>query len=420
MKNIPTKFGYLPVAAISNEEKVDAFIARYIPVLHRYGGQRWHAGMISRPAPLFFFIVTGGTEGKILDLREKRRQMAPKEPVLLVAHPGNNSLPAALEVLARLQQDGNRGKIFYLSGPEATASFRQISEAAGDVKAFHALRQARIGLMGAPSDWLVASSPDPETVHQVWGPQVLPMPWEELKAIMAAVGETELQPTLDSLLSKAAELREPSPTEVSDAVRVYLALKHLSSDRRLDAVTIRCFDLIQELKTTACFALSQLNDQGLVAGCEGDLASTVAMLWIRKLLDQTSWMANPAQVDTAENALWLAHCTIPRSMAKAYRLRSHFESGLGVGIEGQLAEGPVTVFRIGGRSLQKLWCAQGQLLQTGDAQNLCRTQVKVHITEGGRVEELLRAPLGNHLVLVRGHHAHGLHRWWQMMMAQTP
>jgi hypothetical protein len=32
----------------------------------------------------------------------------------------------------------------------------------------------------------------------------------------------------------------------------------------------------------------------------------------------------------------LAHCTVPRTMVRAYDVRTHFESGLGVAVAGDL------------------------------------------------------------------------------------
>ncbi len=174
---------------------------------------------------------------------------------------------------------------------------------------------------------------------------------------------------------------------------------------------MRCFDLVLNQQTTGCFALAQLADDGVIAGCEGDLVSTVALLWAKKLLGATPWMANPAQLDSESNTLWMAHCTVPRTLVENYRLRSHFESGLGVGIQGTLPEGPVTLLRIGGAGMDRLWLAEGEILRSGNAENLCRTQVEIQLTNGGTVTDLLRAPLGNHLVLALGHHLDRLQRW---------
>jgi L-fucose isomerase-like protein len=195
-----------------------------------------------------------------------------------------------------------------------------------------------------------------------------------------------------------------------------LGLKHLVSQHHFDAVTLRCFDLILNSKITGCFALAQLNDEGIVAACEGDLVSTVGMLWAYRLLGQSPWMANPVRLDKEDNTLWMAHCTVPRSVVEEYRLRSHFESGLGVALQGRLRINAVTLIRIGGKSMKRVWLADGEILQAGDDGDLCRTQVRVRLSSNVSVLELLHAPLGNHLVLIHGHHAEHMRRWWKDMI----
>jgi len=412
-----THFGYIPIASFLQQQEFDHLIADYTPALKNIGGQQGNSKMITNQAPLFYFVITGGTEQKILNLRAKRLKLIPTEPVFLLAHPGNNSLPASLEVLGRLQQDGEKGHIFFLKGPDDHVGLQKIKSAVFDLEVKYALQQSRIGLVGAPSDWLVASSPNPVTVQKIWGPEVIPIELDELYQLIKTVPKKAVEPFLESLVSRAVELMEPSQVELEDAVRVYLAIKQLVEKYKLEAITLRCFDLIIKLKTTGCFALAQLNDEGIIAGCEGDLVSTVGMLLAFKLIKQNSWMANPVQIDIARNTFWLAHCTVAKCIVKEYRLRSHFESALSVGIQGRFPTGPVTLIRIGGKAMDKIWLAEGEILQTGDAENICRTQVEIHLTRGGNVKDLLRNPLGNHLVTVQGNHLDRIRSWWETMIS---
>ena len=411
------RFGYLPIVPemAPSEEAVRQIIADYAPHLESVGGERWSEEQLADPAPLFYFLLTGGTESEVLRLREERNKSAPDEPVFLLAHAGNNSLPASLEVLARLQQDGAPGRIFFLKGPEDAGGYQQIADAAHDLNVRRALRRSRIGCVGEPSDWLVASTPDPTIVQEVWGPEVVPIDLEPVEQAVRSMPEEAIPPHVDSLMVQATDTEEPARADVEEAARVYRALKRAVDQYNLDALTVRCFDLVLDLGTTGCFALAQLNDEGVIAGCEGDLVSTLGLLWAYKLLGEVGWMANPAQVDRSRNALWLAHCTVPRSLVQGYRLRSHFESGLGVGIQGTLPAGPITLLRIGGRALDRLWLAEGAIRQAGYAENLCRTQAEVQLTADGDVEQLLRAPLGNHLIMISGHHAARMRSWWEMM-----
>ena len=133
-------------------------------------------------------VGTGGTEATILRLHAARQAAVPGEPLLLVTHPAHNSLPAALEALARLQQDGARGRIAHLGGPDDEPGLARLSEALADLRAFRRLHQSRIGLVGTPSDWLVASVPAAEAVRRTWGPEIAAV---ALEGVLEAV-DTEL------------------------------------------------------------------------------------------------------------------------------------------------------------------------------------------------------------------------------------
>jgi L-fucose isomerase-like protein len=409
-------FGYIPVGSLLMEHQQEDPTAEYAPALEKIGGQRWDHESISEPLPLFYFVATGGSEQKILQLREEREQTSPGEPVLLLAHPGNNSLPAALEVLARLQQDGARGRILYLRGPDDDQGFQQVAASVRDVEVLLRMRRLRIGLVGEPSDWLVASTPDPETVRRIWGPEIVPLGLDTLGDLIASIPDEVLEAPIDALIDGAASVHEPTREDLAEAVRIHLALKDLVAEHHLDAVSVRCFDLVSRRRTTGCLALARLNDAGVAAGCEGDLVSTLSMLWIRTLLEQTAWMANMAGIEARRNVLKLAHCTVPLQLTTDFSLRSHFESGLGVSIRGMLAGGPVTLVRVGGRHLDRIWLAEGSIIGTEPDDRLCRTQADVRLTEDEPVSALLDRPLGNHVVLTAGHHADRLRRWWEMII----
>jgi L-fucose isomerase-like protein len=364
-------FHYIPVASsfLSGEE-FEQIAAEYAGALERVGGVRVGPESIGTSARLAFFVLTGGTERRILELREKRAAVAPDEPALLAAYSGRNSLPAALEVLARLQQDGAAGSIVLLDGPWHETGLGSSGEGGRPFAPGRALRGRRIGLVGGPSDWLVASSPAPSLVRDVWGAEVVELPMGEL----FVSGD------------------------------VYVGLRRLVNEHGLDAIALRCFDLVTERGITGCLALSRLADEGVVAGCEGDLVSTLAMLWVRERLGEPSWMANPARVDAGANELTLAHCTVPTCMVSGHTLTTHFESGLGTAIRGDVPTGPVTLVRIGGRGLDRLWLAEGEVIASHPEETMCRTQARLRLRSGyGSASDLLERPLGNHLVLTRGH-----------------
>jgi L-fucose isomerase-like protein len=323
---------------------------------------------------------------------------------VLVAHPLHNSLPAALEAMARLHADGTRGRIVQVDHREPT----RLATAVADVAAIHRLHRTRLGLVGAPSPWLVASVPDAALLRARWGVELVPID------IADTIDDYR---NVDADRARAVAVRfagrtDPSP-ELADAASLHPVLVDAIDRAGVDAVAVRCFDYLDALTTSGCVALAELNDTGMVAGCEGDVASSVAMILVRALFDQPSWMANPAAIDEEHDRVLLAHCTVAPSLVEDVELHTHFESGLGVGLRGRFAPGWVTLLRLGGPALERLWVSEAELERSGAADDICRTQVTVRL-DGVPAASLLEAPLGNHLLLFHGRHRDRIERWWRL------
>ena len=395
-------------------------IQPFLDALAGLGGREAPAGAVEGGGPVALLVTTGGTEAEVLRLRALREAACPGEPLLLVTLPAHNSLPAALESLARVRQEGGRGRIVHLAAPADAPSLDRLAAALSDLRVRERLHRARVGLVGVPSDWLVASVPSAASVREVWGPLVVPVGLEEVLDANLDEPDEEALERAEALRDGAAALREPSEEDLRRASGVLPALSAAVARERLDAVAVRCFDLVTRRGTSGCLALSALNDAGTVAACEGDLASAVAMLWVKELLGSASFMANPSDADPEAGLLRLAHCTVPLSLVTRFELRSHFESGLGVALAGTLPPGAVTLLRLGGPRLEELFLAEGEVVPAPRREDLCRTQVDVRLAPAA-VAELLERPLGNHLVLVPGRHAARLrsYRDWAVALGRN-
>lgn len=416
MEEIKIKYGFIPIASlittISPEDIAKELQVGLNQLEIRHVDDSW----ISRDIPILFFVLTGGTEQTTYKLIIERKKHFSNEPIIILAHPGNNSLPASLEILARLKQEGIKGRIIYLDETSNKDCWKDIEKTLKYFDVFYKLRKTRIGLIGEPSDWLIASTIDKEIIKKNWGAEIVNISIDELKGAIQKITEEEIEDEHFAFVNKAAGVKEPSKKELRNVVKVYAALKKIVDEYKIESLSIRCFDLVTDLKTTGCFALSKLNDIGIVAGCEGDIVSTIGMIWASYLTDQIPWMANPSRIDEQNNSLWLAHCTVPIGMVENYKLRSHFESGLGVGIEGEISKGKTTLFRLGGNNLDKLWISNAEIIQSGADENLCRTQALVKLHGSNKVTDLLNEPLGNHMLLLRGNYTKELTAWWEIFV----
>jgi len=245
-------------------------------------------------------ILTGGVEQETL-----RVAAALEEPVILLAHPWHNSLPAALELLACLHADGRRAAILY---GKPTELGEQLAEQVQLADVWRKFAPARLGLLGQPSDWLVASGVSRGRIWEL-GIELIEIGMEELLARIRALDARDFAGDLQVLKTQAHGIDEPDDAALIGALRIYHALHGLVQEYKLDAFTIRCFDLVNELKNTGCYALSRLNDQGITAGCEGDLQALFSMHLARAPTGAAAFMGNLARIDRLSRTVLLAHCT---------------------------------------------------------------------------------------------------------------
>ncbi|MFP4198646.1 MAG: fucose isomerase [Halanaerobium sp.] len=341
------------------------------------------------------FIKSGGSESIFAENVEYLPQ-----PAYLLATELHNSLPASLEILSFLNAEGLNGQILHGEMEELVA---EIEELAAYKKVRDSIAEARLGIIGQPSDWLIGSQVDYEHAAHHWGTEFVELELEEIYQALEGVDPAKAKRIAADFLDNAAEIVESNEADLVEASKIYLALKEVISANDLDALTIRCFDIVMKLNTTGCLALSLLNNEGLVAGCEGDVPAAFTMFLTHQLTGEMPFMANPAAIDKNKDEILFAHCTVATNISRDYIIRSHFETGIGVGIQGILPEGPVTVFKIGGAGLEQYFVAEGEIIENMDSPNACRTQLKISLPQSS--DYFLNDAIGNHHLIIPGYHA---------------
>lgn len=335
------------------------------------------------------YVRTGGAEGIFKSLLPEMLARGTERYYLLTSGK-SNSLAASLEILSYLRAQGLKGEVLHGS---ASYLQRRISVLTRVSEARKAIVNMRIGVIGQPSDWLIASHADPMAVMDRLGARLVELPMEELLSeYEKAFGESA--PDEVPMTSK---VREAYP----GAVRIYRALRVLVERHRLNAFTLRCFDLLTAVGNTGCLALATFNSEGVPASCEGDVPALLSMMIAHALTGCTGFQANPARIDVENGVMLFAHCTIPFAMVQDWQYDTHFESGIGVGIHGVFPEGPVTVFKVSG-DLKRHFVAEGELIANQYEDHLCRTQVVLRLSPAD-ARYFLTDPIGNHHILLPGH-----------------
>ena len=207
----------------------------------------------------------------------------------------------------------------------------------------------------------------------------------------------------DKEVAKALEenLDATVRAEIEKALYVYGALCRLVEKYDLCGVTVRCFDLLDTVHTTGCLGLSILNARGIYGGCEGDVPALLSMAVLGSITNEPLFLCNPSRFDTKEGYAVFAHCTIPVTMLKSVCLTTHFESGIGVAVQGTFEEGDCTIFKCEG-DLSRFHAQEGKIEDVPWSDMLCRTQIKVRLDD---FSYFLTKPINNHHIICRGKHA---------------
>ena len=334
--------------------------------------------------------------------------------VVLIADGLKNSLAASLEILSWMRLNDRHGRV--LHGP-ISFIMQGIDDYAAAHEALAKLHGKRVGVIGKPSGWLIASNVDYAAMRERWGIEMVDVPLDEVVEGYEAVTD-EVQDITDQFINKAVGIKEPSRDEVVKAMRLYRSVKGIVERYRLDAFTLNCFDLIPTTRTTGCVALALLNQEGIPAGCEGDEQTLLTMLAVQAATGEMTFMANPSKIlDNAAHEMVFAHCTIAPAMTDRYIVRDHYESLSGVAVEGIFDPMDVTVVKCGGKNMERYFISKARLLECTTNPNMCRTQLHLRLDES--LDYFLERSIGNHHVIIRGDHKQRLETVLRMLGANA-
>ena len=344
------------------------------------------------------YVRTGGTEGIF-----KKNFDKINGTIRLLTSGKSNSLAASMEILSYLRQHGRKGEILH-GGSAYIAQRLKIAHIVDSAQ--HKLNGITLGVIGEPSDWLISSDANREALLNKLGIKLVDVTIDELvkeynsidtaseewKNLMAG----EVVADFDSQApSKLVQYRE-------GAFKIYLALEHIVDRYSLQGFTLRCFDLLSAVGNTGCMALAMFNSRGIPACCEGDVPALLTMTVGNALCGQAGFQANPSRIDVEKGEMTFAHCTVPFNMIGRHCFDTHFESGIGIAIRGELPLGPVTIAKLSG-DLSRWYVNEATVVRNLAENDLCRTQI---VLEGqGFAEYFFNDPIGNHHVIFTGQQA---------------
>ena len=220
-------------------------------------------------------------------------------------------------------------------------------------------------------------------------------------------------------LKNAKEVVEPTEADVVDAAKTYFVLKRILEAEQGDAIMMECLGGLRKphKHPPPCMGFMSLRDEGLAAGCQSDLNSTLTLMLAQQLFDRPGFQQNAA-METEKNHFFGAHCTSASKMngvggpSEPYILRTHNEAGWGCV--------PQVLFRAGQEVTMALYLsgkAPQMLVYTGKvvrcypkAKGGCRTNLEMTINE---VKDACDVK-GMHQIVFYGDYGRQLRRFCQL------
>ena len=338
--------------------------------------------ILTETHPDIILFMSGGSESRAIELAD------PDRPVLLLSIRGNNAYAAATEVMAWMVNNNRIAMLSDANDASESGLIDRWSRAAG---VWHSLKGSRAGLIGTVSEWLVASDVSADILRQRFGVDLVGIPWSGLPDFSKEEPDS-------GLLNRFGGVNVEG---LDEAARVLTLVRRVISENNLNAVGVECFSLVQQRRVTACLALAQLNTEGTVAACEGDLASMAGMMAGKVAAGSVPWMANTTRL--TERSVILSHCTAPFDLVSKVKLPTHYETGYSLAVDGHIAAEEVTVYRFSDK-LARVFITEGRVISRPHLVDACRTQVELGLpAEALRI--LREKPLGNHLLMLPGKQA---------------
>lgn len=271
------------------------------------------------------------------------------------------------------------------------------------------LRRSRVALLGFPPslfspwhDW-----PDLEAASEKLGVAFVPFENREIVARIAQTNVNQAENLAEQWMRGAKAIVEPGKDDVIDAARLYLALSRILEEMGGTALAINCLDLMRSLKIpTPCYAMSKLQDDGVIAACESDVIVLLSMMIMSYLAGKPPLMGNIVSANPESNVVMVSHCVVPSKMAgfespsSPYTLRNYHgvKQGLTAHVDLPLGQ-RVTVGRLA-RTLDRILITSGEISDCRDTV-ACRTSLSIRI---GDVRRFVQRTFGNHHALVYGDH----------------
>ncbi len=217
--------------------------------------------------------------------------------------------------------------------PESALFRERFSITLRAMRAMKLLRSSRIGQIGGLANGFENMYTDERVLEKKFGTYIQTRHTVEDIVTRAKSYDAEaVQQELKHMLGEGEWVKERVTSDAMEkSARVSLALLDFARENNYNALAVSCWPKFQEVYGVAvCAAMSRLNEAGIVAPCEADIAGAVNMLIFNAMNQGHAAFMDLVALDEEDRSVNFWHCGVTcRSWAdeRGVRWDGHFNIG---------------------------------------------------------------------------------------------
>jgi hypothetical protein len=232
-------------------------------------------------------------------------------------------------------------------------------------------------------------------ILQDLGIALVEVPFSEVNEAWQAADKDQARAIADRWQKTAATIADVSRATLEQSAAMYLAQKAVLKKHGANAITINCLGGFYggHIHAYPCLGFHELNNEGLVGGCECDVRSTGTMLVVNALTHGRPGFISDPVIDTASRQIIYAHCVAsnrpfgPQGAANRFEILTHSEDRQGAAVRSLLPLGYMTTTVEFDASRKEVLFHRGKAVANVIDDRACRTKLAAEPV--GDIEKLL-------------------------------
>lgn len=231
---------------------------------------------------------------------------------------------------------------------------------------------------------------------EVMGVKVEQIPFAELNEAWKQADKDEARAVADRWAKEAKRVEGVSRAELENSAAMYLAEKALLKQHGAKGITINCLGGFYggHIHAYPCLGFYQLNNDGLIGGCECDVRSAATMVIGTTLTQGRPGYISDPVIDTSKRQIIYAHCVAPSKAfgpageTNPYEILTHSEDRQGAAVRSLLPTGYMTTTLEFEQSRKEILFHRALAVANDPDDRACRT--KLCAEPVGDLEKLFR------------------------------